>query len=172
MKPAFDRTAKRNPFDNSRFKELPVTIIETIGTYNAERYELAEALAQTFEDIDTYEHLLPALVADSQILSQFKRYYWYASLTEFFGSEPRITQAKALEGEINEHLRLLAQQSAGLECWQVKCQQLLDALAQLHTCDTSLSYLAQQRIKPSQLEVLGTQFQAAYQQAFSTTRVA
>lgn len=149
-----------------------MTIIETIRTHNTERFELAEALAQTFEDIDTCEHLLPALLTDSQTLAQLKQHYWYANLAEYLANDVRIARAITLESDINGHLQLIAQCHVGSELWHTNCQLLLNTLAELHTCDTSLGHLAQQKIKPSQLEGLGAQFQLAYRQAFTSVRVA
>ncbi len=149
-----------------------MTIIEKVHTHNDARLELADALAQTFEDVDTYEHLLPALLADSQQLARLKHRYWYASLREYLPNDLRLERAQQLELHINNLLQVIEQYQAGTSPWQASCQQLNSALQELNACDLSLAHLAAQRVSAAQLESWGAQFQRGLQQTVATAHVA
>lgn len=149
-----------------------MTIIEKIHSYNEARLELTEALAQTFEDVDTYEHLLPALLADSQQLTHLKHRHWYTPLREHLPGDLRLERAQQLETQINHHLCTIECHETGSASWLTNIKQLNAALLELNACDMSLAHLVTLRLSTGQLDNWGIQLQSGFQQNLTPAHVA
>lgn len=149
-----------------------MTIIEKIHSHNEARLELTEALAQTFEDVDTYEHLLPALLADSQQLTHLKHRHWYAQLREYLPGDLRLERAQQLETQVNKHLCTIESYATGSASWLNNIKQLNAALLELNACDMSLAHLVARRLSTAQLDNWGTQLQRGFQQNLIPAHVA